>query len=144
MYRSTPQSTTNQTPFEMRTRLDLLHPCNSEAIKSQQCQKANYDVNMKPHKFKAGDLVWAHNFRGGKRWLSRTVTKQIGNVLYEVAIKELNINWRRHANQFRTRIEWMRETNSATFDEPPTETVTVPLRRYTRIRRPRTPWSPGS
>ena len=89
----------------MKTRLDLLHPCNSEAIKSQQCQKANYDVNTKPHKFKAGDLVYAHNFRGGKRWLSGRVTKQIANVLYEVSIKELNTNSCRHANQLRTRIE---------------------------------------
>lgn len=149
MYRSTPQSTTNQTPSEMlnnrrmRTRLDLLHPCNSEAIKSQQRQKANYDVNTKPNKFKVGDLVWARNFRGGKRWLPGAITKQIGNVIYEVSIKELNTTWRRHANQLRTRIEWIPETNSTTV-EPPKETVTVPLRRSTRIRKPRTPWSPGS
>ena len=38
MYRSTPQSTTNQTPSEMlnnrrmRTILDLPHPCNSDTI----------------------------------------------------------------------------------------------------------------
>ena len=72
MYRSTPQSTTNQTPSEMlnnrrmRTMLDLIHPCNSEAIKSQQRQKANYDANTKATKFRVGDLVWARNFRGGK------------------------------------------------------------------------------
>ena len=102
MYRSTPQSTTNQTPSEMlnnrrmRTMLDLIHPCNSEAIKSQ---KANYNANIKTTKFRAEDLVWARNFRGGKRWLSGTVTKQIGNVLYEVSVKELNTTWRRHANQ---------------------------------------------
>ena len=69
---SSSQNTTNQTPSEMlnnqrmRTMLDLIHPCNSEAIKSQQCQKANYDVNTKSNKFRAGDLVWTRNFRGGK------------------------------------------------------------------------------
>ena len=76
-----------------------------------------------------GDLVWARNFRGGKRWLSGAVTKQIGNVLYDVSIKELNTTWRRHANQLRTRIEWIPEANSATVDEPPTETVTVPFEK---------------
>ena len=111
MYRSTPQSTTNQIPSEMlnnrrmRTILDLLHPCNNDTIKSQQRQKVNYDANTRPNKFRAGDLVWARNFRGGKRWLSGTITKQIGNVLYEVSIKELSTTWRRHANQLHTRIE---------------------------------------
>ena len=93
MYRSTPQSTINQTPSEMlnnQTTFDLLHPCNSEDIKSQQRQKANYDVNTKPNKFRAGDLVQARNFRGWKRWLSGTVT---GNVLYEVSVKKLNTTW---------------------------------------------------
>ena len=150
MYRSTPQSTTNQTPSEMlnnrrmRTKLDLLHPCNSETVKSQQRQKANYDATTKPRCFKVGDLVWARNFRGGKRWLSGVVTKQMGNVLYEVSVKDLNTTWRRHANQLRTRIEWIPETPSATVDMPQTEAVTVPLRRSTRIRKPRIPWSPNS
>ena len=127
--------------------LNLIHPCNSEAIKSQQCQKANHDANTKATKFRAGDLVWAHNFRGGKRWLSGTVTKQIRNVLYKVSVKELNTIWRRHGNQLRTRIEWVPETNSKSspiVDEPPRETVTVPLRRSTRIHRPQRPWSPTS
>ena len=149
MYRSIPQSTTNQTPSEMinnrrmRTILDLLHPCNSDTIKSQQRQKVNYDANTRPNKFRAGDLVWACNFRGGKRWLSGTITKQIGNVLYEVSIKELSTTWCQHTNQLRTRIEWVPETNSElpqTVDVPPT----APLRRSTRICRPRKPWSPSS
>ena len=50
----------------MRTILDLLHPCNSDTIKSQQRQKVNYDANTRPNKFRAGDLVWARNFKGGK------------------------------------------------------------------------------
>ena len=61
MYRSTPQSTTNQTPSKMlnnrrmRTKLDLLHPCNSEIFKSQLRQKANYDATTKPCCFKVSD-----------------------------------------------------------------------------------------
>ena len=39
------------------TTLDLLQPCNSDTIKSRQCQKANYDTNTRPIKFRAGDLV---------------------------------------------------------------------------------------
>ena len=72
MYRSTPQSTTYQTPSEMinnqrmRTILDLLLPCNSDTIKLQQCHKVNHDANTRPNKFRAGDLNWALNFRGGK------------------------------------------------------------------------------
>jgi len=65
----------------MKTILDLLHPCNSEAAKSQQHQKADYDILTQPNKFKTGDLVWARNFREGKRWLSGNITQQNGNVL---------------------------------------------------------------
>ena len=47
--------------------LDLIHPCNSQAIKSQQHQKANYDVNTKATKLRAGDLVsLGTQFQGGK------------------------------------------------------------------------------
>ena len=63
----------------MRTILDLLHPCNSEAAKSQQRQKAGHDVHTQSNKFKVGNLVWARNLRGGKRWLSGDITKQNGN-----------------------------------------------------------------
>ena len=154
-YRSTPHSATNQTPSEMlnnrrmRTILDLLHPCNSEAAKSQQRQKADYDVHTQPNKFKVGDLVWARNFREGKRWLPGNITQQNGNVLYEVFIKDLNSTWRRHANQLRTRIEWIPESESVgdQIQETPQETVqpsTPPLRRSTRVRQPRQPWSPSN
>ena len=152
-YRSTPHSATNQTPLEMlnnrrmRTILDLLHPCNSEAAKSQQCQKADYDDHTQPNKFKVGDLVWARNFREGKRWLPGNIIQQNGNVLYEVFIKELNSTWHQHANQLRTRIEQIPESESVgdQVQETPQETVqpsTPPLHRSTRVRRPRQPWSP--
>ena len=110
-YRSTPQSTTNQTPSEMlnnrrlRTTLDLLHPCNTDIVKAQQRQKAIYDLTTKPHQFRVGDLVWTRNYRKGKRWMPGSITRQIGNVMYEIFTKELNMTWRRHANQLRTRIE---------------------------------------
>jgi len=152
-YRSTPHTATNQTPsdmlnnHQMRTILDLLHPCNSEATKSQQHQKADYDVHTQLNKFKVGDLVWARNYREGKRWLSGNVTKQNGNVLYEVLIKDLNSTWRRHANQLCTRIEWIPEPDGNPTLETPQETVqptTPPLRRSTRVRRPRQPWSPSN
>ncbi|XP_065893957.1 uncharacterized protein [Dysidea avara] len=117
-YRSTPHSATNQTPSEMlnnhqmRTILDLLHPCNSEAAKSQQRQKTDCDVHIQPNKFKVGDLVWARNFREGKRWLPENITQQNENVLYEVFIKDLNSTWRRHANQLHNRTEWIPESES--------------------------------
>ena len=114
---------------------NAIHQCNIETIKSQLCQKANYNNNTKPNKFRVGDLVWVHNFREGKRWLPGTITKQIGNVLYKVSIKDQNTSWHQHANQLHTRIEWVPETNSEptpTVTESPTETVvTPPLRRST-------------
>ena len=82
-----PHTATSQTPSDMfnnhrmSTILDLLHPCNSEAAKLQQHQKA-------------GNLVWARNFREVKRWLSRNITKQNGNVMFELFIKDLNSTWR--------------------------------------------------
>ena len=56
-YHATPHSVTNQTPSEMlnntrmRTRLDLLHPCQSTTNKSVLRQKQNYDVHTKPKHF---------------------------------------------------------------------------------------------
>ena len=64
-------------------------------------------------------------------------------------IKDLNSTWRRHANQLRTRIEWIPESESVgdQVQETPQETVqpsTPPLRRSTRVRQPRQPWSPSN
>ena len=81
--------------------------------------------------------------------VTETITQQIGNVVFKVFVKELNMTWRRHANQLRTRIEWVHETNSEssmTTEQPATasETITPLPRRSTRIRKPRISWSPSN
>ena len=81
--------------------------------------------------------------------MSGAITQQNGNVLYQVFIKDLNTTWRRHANQLRTRIEWVPEPNTNQAPEAPQQTEQLsndpmpPPRRSTRVRRPRQPWSPS-
>ena len=92
-YRSTPHSVTNQSPSELlngrriRTRLDLLHPCQPLLSKSMLRQKVYYDSHTKPKQFLVGESVWIRNFRAGKQWLPGTIKGRTGNVMYKVAIE---------------------------------------------------------
>jgi len=68
-------------------------------------------------------------------------------ILDRTFIKDLSSTWRRHANQLRIRIEWIPESDGNQVQETPQETAqpsTPPLRRSTRVRRPRQPWSPSN
>ena len=158
-YRSTPHSVTNQSPSEMlngrriRTRLDLLHPCQSVVPQSALRQKEYYDLHTKPKQFLVGESVWIRNFRTGKRWLPDTIKEKKGRVMYKVSVEGSNVIWNRHANQLKVRAVILPTSSNSTNSNSSTNTdnstpapVPVPptLRRSTRIRRPRKPWSPSS
>ena len=152
-YRSTPHSVTNQTPSEMlfgrriRTRLDLLHPCQPQIPKSVSQQKVYYDLHTKPKQFLVGESVWIKNFRAGKRWIPGTITGRRGKVMYTVTEEGSTVMWHRHANQLRVRSVILPSSSNEAGgnSNTTTEAVAPPvLRRSTRIRRPRIPWSPSN
>ena len=92
-YRATPHTVTNQTPSEllnnrrMQTRLDLVHPCQPITHKAVLRQKQNHDVNTRAKQFLIKDPLWIRNFRPGTRWLTGTITKRKGNVMYKVTLE---------------------------------------------------------
>ena len=79
-YRPTPHSTTGLSPAEMlmgrclRTHMDLMRPDVSNRVCTKQgCQKALHDCQSRERQFEVGDLVFAHNFGSGQKWLAGTV-----------------------------------------------------------------------
>ena len=140
-YRSTPHSVTNQSPSEMlngrriRTRLDLLHPCQLLVPKSVLRQKAYYDFHTKPKQFLVGESVWIRNFREGKCWLPGTIKGRKGNVMYQVAVEGSTMIWHRHANQLRVRAVMLPDSNDDNSSSASTTNTAKPLilRRSTKI-----------
>ena len=157
-YRATPHTVTGQTPSEMlnnrriRARLDLLHPSQEQVQRARSCQEAHYNAKTKPRQFEVGDLVWVRNFREGKRWFPAIIKEQIGNVMYKVLIEGQDMTWRRHANQMKSRLapwsipNFIQPTSQLTEASNPIITnneqlprQTVPLRRSSRVPKPRRP-----
>ena len=133
----------------IRTRLDLLHPCQPTISKSVLRQKEYYDANTKMKRFLVGDSVWVKNFRDGKCWLPGTINQRKGEVTYEVTVEGSRAIWHRHANQLRDRAVITpsttnnTDTNSTTTStNSPRTSIPQALRHSTRIRWPRIPWSP--
>ena len=152
-YRSTPHSVTNQSPSEMlngrriRTRLDLLHPCQLQLPKPLLRQKEYHDVHTKPKQFLVGESVWIRNFRPGKRWLPGTIKERKGNVMYKVTVEGSTTLWRRHANQLRVRsviLPTSNSSNDTNVNSPEAPPPPPTLRRSARIRKQRIPWSPSN
>ena len=168
-YRATPHTVTGQTPSEMlnsrriRTLLDLLHPSQQQVQQARLQQEQHYNTKTKARQFTIGDLVWARNFREGKRWVPGIIKESLGNVMYKVLIEGQDMTWRRHANQLKTRLAaWsipdsVQPTSQQSNDSQPPATntpvtssadplpiKTVPLRRSSRVPKPRTPWSPSN
>jgi len=77
-------------------------------------------------------------------WLEQLIKKNIGKVMYEVAIKGKDVTWCRHANHLSTRFASLpltettnaTDTNRATTENP-VSSEPVTLQRSTRIRSPR-------
>ena len=164
-YRATPHTVTGQTPSEMlncrriRTLLDLLHPSQQQVrLRKEEA----YNSKTRPRQFTIGDLVWVRNFRGGKRWVPGIIKENLGNVMHKVLIEGAGTIWRRHVNQLKTRLAaWsipdsLPVTNSSTNSPPVTNNPSpasaraeqsrepVPLRRSSRVPKPRRTWSPSN
>ena len=105
-YRTTPNTVSARTPAELflkrqlRTRLDLLHPCLRTKVASKQaCAKDRRDRSAKERQFDIGEEVFVQNFRGEPRWLAGTVVEETGPVSYRVQVGEML--WKRHVDQIR-------------------------------------------
>ena len=103
-YRTTPNSTTGQTPAELflnrrlRTRLDLMRPdLGRKVFDKQSDQKARHDKVSREREFALGEQVLVQNFRGKPRWLNGTVAEQTGPVSYKVLVDDQL--WKRHVDQ---------------------------------------------
>ena len=103
-YRTTPNSTTGQTPAEIflnrrpKTRLDLLRPDLGRRVESKQNnQKVAHDAHSKNREFQVDEKVLVQNFRGEPKWLEATVVERTGPVSYKVMIGEETS--RRHVDQ---------------------------------------------
>lgn len=123
-YRTTPNSTTGQTPAELflnrrlRTRLDLMRPNLGRKVFDKQVeQKVTHDKVSKEREFSLGEQVLVQNFRGEPRWLEGTVTEQTGPVSYKVLVEDQL--WRRHVDQ-------MHKKRESSVDRTADISVTVP------------------
>jgi len=101
-YRSTPHSTTHETPSELflkrklRTRLDLLKPdVNKSVCLEQAKQKNNHDCRCQTREYFVGQNVQAHNFRSGPRWAPGVIVERLGPLTYLVQV-DSGIFWQRH------------------------------------------------
>ena len=114
-YPTTPHCTTGMTPAELmfgrqlRIRFDLLHPeLNVEIERKQQQQKKNFDRNVQQREFTIGDYVFVRNYsrhhQADQRWISGTISRQIGQVTFIVRLEDSEICVKRHKNQMRHRV----------------------------------------
>ena len=106
-YRTTPHSTTNQTPSnmflgrEIRTRVDLIRPCPEKVVqKKQEQQIQHHDIHAKERTFEVGQRVMARNYQQGPKWKPTTIIARQGKRMVTVKTPEGQI-WRRHFGQIR-------------------------------------------
>ena len=151
-YRTTPHSTTRMTPAELmfgrqlRTRFYLLHPeLNVKIERKQQQQKKNFNRNVQQREFTIGDYVFVRNYsrhhQADQRWISGTISRQIGQVTFIVRLEDSEICVKRHKNQMRHRVPNRipeLEASSTPIEDDTSQLVnsTEEPRYPTRRRRP--------
>ena len=108
-YRTTPQTTTGETPAQLRwsralrTQIDLLKPSVATKVDAAQArQKNQHDQHSKSRPLCVGDEVQARNYSGNRKWISGTIVKQTGPVSAQVELGNGTIV-RRHHDQLLVR-----------------------------------------
>ena len=127
-YRSTPHTTTGETPSkllmgrELKTPLDNLRPSLSSKVETRQLQqKAQHDKTAVQRSFSIGNLVYARNFGRGETWLPGILVAQTGPVSFIVELMQGGLV-RKHQDQVQMHFasqSILKETPSA---PPPQET----------------------
>ncbi len=117
-YRSTPHSTTGETPSllflgrHLRTRLDLIRPSVEEKVMDRQAtQKRYHDQHSRMRKLKQGDEVLV---KGRSDWISGVIEECLGPTTYLVKLSDGRI-WRRHIEL----LKWLpkRDTETKASDQ---------------------------
>ena len=73
-YRSTPHSTTGESPAELfigrklRTRLSLLKPQLDNSVFEKQAKQKETLAGCSARQFQEGDLVWSRKYKGQSKW----------------------------------------------------------------------------
>ena len=88
-YRSTPHSTTHETPGDLflrrklRTRLDLLRPDVNNTVQNKQAmQIKNHDRHCRGRQYFVGQKVSVRNFRTGPPWSIGVIVERLGPLTY--------------------------------------------------------------
>ena len=125
-YRTTPHSTTNETPCKLflgrslRTRLDLLLPnCEHTVSKRQADQKTAHDKHSKPRQLNIGERVMAKNNKQGLPYVPAVVKKKLGPLTYLIQTQD-GLTWRRHIDHLKSL------GSDASVPEPADEEIIFP------------------
>ena len=107
-YRSTPHSTTNETPSKLflgrklRTRLDLLLPNYEKVVSERQAeQKMAHDKHCLPRELAVGEAVMAKNYRQGMPFVPGVVKKKLGPLTYLIQTQS-GLTWKRHIDHLKS------------------------------------------
>jgi hypothetical protein len=108
-YRTTPHTTTGETPAkllmgrELKTPMDLLRPnLHTKVELQQQKQKIQHDRKAVQRTLSVGDLVYARNHGSGESWLPGIIVSQTGPVSFIVELSRGGLV-RKHQDQIRRR-----------------------------------------
>ena len=157
-YRTTPQTTTGETPAQLRwgrsltTHMDLLKPNVSDRIETAQArQKVQHDRRSKSRSFEVGDPVQVRNYSGKQKWITGIVVECTGPISVKVKLDNGTIV-RRHYDQLLKSNKTQLSSSYEVLDEPdlpreePAEStvrpVEVPRRYPSRNRRPPERYTP--
>lgn len=95
-YRSVPHSITQIAPSVALNGRKFITA--KDKINPQYCHVPKSEfTNLK--QFVPGDSVLALNLRGGPKWYTGTIVQKLGVNVFQVHIKDLDVVWKRHANQ---------------------------------------------
>ena len=108
-YRITPQSTTGESPAQLRwgrslrSHLDLLRPDVAAKVHAAQSkQKEQHDQHVRMRPMGVGDTVNVRNYLKDPKWLPGTIIQETGPVSARVELEDGTVV-RRHHDQLLTR-----------------------------------------
>ena len=130
-YRTTPQSTTGNTPTKLlqgrnlRTRLDLLKPNTAEHVESKQwSQKISHDNSIPSRPFTDGQSVLVRVYGKNHKWTCGIILNSTGPLLYIVKLPN-GTTGRRHQDQLKSCREQVTAPTQLPDTVPP-DLLTVP------------------
>ena len=108
-YRITPQSTTGESPAQLRwgrslrSHLDLLRPDVATRVRLAQCrQKKQHDQHSRTLRVKLGDAVSVRNCSRGSKWVPGTIIQETVPLSARVELED-GMVVRRHHDQLISR-----------------------------------------